>query len=646
MASNSWQHPFRRSLRHGKRATRVSVRVDIATRPFGWIDRWGLVIAQVFGWAALGPSLIPRRWWMTAVAIGLSQISGYMTGRSLHLAVRAAWFVLRRLIAGRGAGPSTRPSAVRLGGDGARLSASERARARRTTRARTRPWAVRGRATSPLAGAVLLHIGRMLERDDVRAASAAVVGGLAGAGTVASLRTSVTRQSEIARLVRARMPARREQLAGMAAGTGIAAGALGLEWLRLIAARGVRSRLRSVAPGAVALVAGVALPAAVLTVAGDRAVRRIWSRMVATATANNDLDIPGVTRPTTPLRSGSPASPVAWSALGRHGRAFAGSGASATDIASATGRDAIEPIRAFTSVASWRSIAGAARAATSELRRTGAYDRDVLVIATTTGTGWLSDWSVGAVEHLTGGNCATVAVQYTLLPSGLAVLGHPRGPIIAARALLDAVERDLSPRPPQQRPRVFVTGESLGAFGVLGAESSIDELLARIDGGVLAGAPRVSRHWDALVASRDEGSPEVTPVIDGGRRIRFATRPAELDADAAGTPLGTWQAPRLAMLQHASDPIVWWSPRLLTRRPAWMRERAGRDVTTRMQWMSAVTFWQVTTDMPAAVDTPGGVAHRYFEEYVPAWDAVLGTGLDDATLARVTESIRASLPQR
>lgn len=585
---------------------RASFAADIRSMPFGWIDRWGLVTAQIFGWAALGPSLIPRRWWMTAIALALSQVSGYLAGRAAHLAGRGAWFVLARAVA--------------------RLPLT----ARRSGRAQRRAPRLPARPTRSQT-----RITRVL------------IGTLVGAGTVVSLRSSVIRQTEIAALVHARMPAALEQLGGLSAGAAITTAALALEWLRMATTRRLRRRLRSRVPARVAAAIGGAAPLAVLWLLSDRAVRGIWRSLVSSAKSANDLDdMSGVTRPSTHLRSGSPASPIPWRALGRQGRAFVGSGQRATGISAATGREALEPIRVFGSVSSWRNISGAARAAANELRRTGAYDRKVLVLATTTGTGWLADWSIGAAEHLSDGDCATVAVQYTVLPSALAAIAQRNAPVTAARALLRAVERDLAARPRERRPRIYVTGESLGAFGVLGSVASPDDLLARVDGGVLAGAPRVSRHWNTLVAGRDDGSPEVAPVIDGGAHVRFATRPADLTTDHRGRPLPSWSPPRLALLQHASDPIVWWSPSLLVRQPDWMRERAGRDVTRAMSWLPAVTFWQVATDMPAAVDTPGGSAHRYFEEYVPAWAAVLGREVDAPALARITASIRRTLPNR
>lgn len=563
-----------------------------------WIDRWGLVAGTIGAWASLGPSLIPRRWWMTALTVGFSQISGYFSGRALHLLAIAA----------------------RSGFDWALRRPSRRAPGRRR---------------------------RSPRRDRLELLAAAVVGITAGAGTVAAMRVSLPRQAEIAELVRARIPAVREQLIGLAAANGATSFALLLEWARVLTTRRIRHRLHRVLPGAVSAILGAAGPLLALWLVSDRVVRDVlWRQLLDAASTSNDSELPGLSRPTSPLRSGSPQSTESWRGLGRYGRAFVASGPRAADIARATGSEALEPIRVFAGVRSWRSVTGAARAVAGELRRTGAFERSAIVLVTTTGTGWTSDWSAAAVEHLTGGDVATAGMQYTTLASGPAFLSHPRLAARAAAALRKAVEAELEQSAPARRPRLFVTGESLGAHGVLGSFASLDELLQRTDGGVIAGAPRISRHWERLVAGRDAGSPETAPVIERGRRIRFATRPAELDADWQGRPFEPWQAPRLAMLQHASDPIVWWSPQLLLRRPDWLRERVGRDVTPHMRWFPIVTFWQLATDMPASVSVPGGYAHRYFEEYVPAWASVLGVPLDAHDEARIVAGIRRRLPQR
>jgi len=47
-----------------------------------------------------------------------------------------------------------------------------------------------------------------------------------------------------------------------------------------------------------------------------------------------------------------------------------------------------------------------------------------------------------------------------------------------------------------------------------------------------------------------------------GREVVQAAAPAPGPADLA-RPSTQWRRPRVAYLQHASDPVVWWSPDLI-----------------------------------------------------------------------------------
>jgi uncharacterized membrane protein len=75
-------------------------------------------------------------------------------------------------------------------------------------------------------------------------------------------------------------------------------------------------------------------------------------------------------------------------------------------------------------------------------------------------------------------------------------------------------------------------------------------------------------------------------------------------------------------LQHASDPIVWWSPELAWQRPDWLREDRGDDVSPSMGWYPLVTFLQVTADMAVSNDVPAGHGHRY-EHFLEYWAAII-----------------------
>jgi uncharacterized membrane protein len=107
--------------------------------------------------------------------------------------------------------------------------------------------------------------------------------------------------------------------------------------------------------------------------------------------------------------------------------------------------------------------------------------------------------------------------------------------------------------------------------------------------------------WSMLVSGRDAGSTEARPVYQRGVTVRFASETSEL----AG-PDAFWPAPRVVYLQHASDPITWWSPELLVREPGWLRETRSGDVPPAMRWYPFVTFWQVSADLLSARQTPNG----------------------------------------
>jgi uncharacterized membrane protein len=91
--------------------------------------------------------------------------------------------------------------------------------------------------------------------------------------------------------------------------------------------------------------------------------------------------------------------------------------------------------------------------------------------------------------------------------------------------------------------------------------------------------------------------------------------------------------------------VVWWHPGLLWRRPDWLVEKAGADVSSAVRWAPWITFWQIALDMPLSGEAGGGHGHAYHEELVPVWAAVLGIGDRDgeepeADLEAITAAIR------
>jgi len=324
-------------------------------------------------------------------------------------------------------------------------------------------------------------------------------------------------------------------------------------------------------------------------------------------------------QPTTPLRSGGPGSLVPWDTLGYQGRNFAGQGPTAAEITAFTGKPALEPIRAYAGIASAENVEQRAQLAVADLERAGGFDRANLLVAGTTGTGWVDPAAMTSFEYETGGDAATVAIQYSYLPSWASFLVDQEKAKEAGRAMFDAVYQKWSALPAGQRPKLYTFGLSLGSYAAEAPFSGEADMANRTDGILLAGPPAFNPLNREFTDGRDPGTPEVQPVFRDGRTVRFANDPATgIPPEGQG-----WDGTRVLYLQHASDPIVWLSPDLILHRPDWLAEPPGNDVISEMVWIPFVTFWQVTMDMLEPVDTAPGHGHTYTQEFVDGWATVL-----------------------
>lgn len=366
-------------------------------------------------------------------------------------------------------------------------------------------------------------------------------------------------------------------------------------------------------------------------------VRVFFDAANSAFSVRNGHTSPNATQPQLPERSGSPASLAKWETLGSEGRWFVSYAPTAADISRVTGAPAREPIRVYTGLESADGPEAQAELAAAELERTGAFDRKVLVVVTTTGTGWVDSTSVEAVELMYGGDSAVVATQYSYLPSVLSFLSDKEKATRMGKLVFDRVYERWSARPAQSRPKLLVYGESLGSQGSEGAFAGLADLRSRTDGVLWVGPPNSNRLWSEFVARRDPGSPEVLPTYADGLVVRFADGRGDL-----AEPPGEWLAPRVAYLQHASDPVIWWSPDLLFTEPDWLKERRGSDVSPTMAWYPVVTFWQVAADLPNAQSVPDGHGHRYGTLVLDGWAAIAAP--PDWTAER-SDRIRAYLEE-
>ena len=344
----------------------------------------------------------------------------------------------------------------------------------------------------------------------------------------------------------------------------------------------------------------------------------------------NNRTAKGIVQPQVPERSGSPQSRSSWRAVGGQGRVFLGRGPSRTDIEAVTGCSAMEPIRVYAGMPEeGQSLQSAADLVVEELHRTGAFDRAVILIATSTGSGWVDEWQVQPLEYLTRGNCATASMQYSFVPSSINFLTDLDVSEEAAVILFETIRRAVDEIPEDRRPALFVCGESLGAYASQHVFSGIVDVLSRTDGALWVGTPAFTPMHAELTAIRHRGSPEVAPVVANGRHVRFVNVPENLWADVYGRELGDWNYPRIVYAQHPSDPVVWWNSELVWHKPDWISEKVDGDVSPHMQYTRGATYIQVLVDMPVAGTAPGGHGHTYHEELIPLWEAILGLREDE-----------------
>lgn len=379
------------------------------------------------------------------------------------------------------------------------------------------------------------------------------------------------------------------------------------------------------------LAATLVLLSVLITLVNDTLVPRLLSAANQSFSISDTGTPAFVERPTSTHRSGAPGSLVRWEDLGREGRTFVASGPSVQELAEFTGGEVLEPIRAYAGADSAPSLRAQADLVVEELNRTGAFDRSVLVVATTTGRGWINEAAATSVEYLWAGDTAIAGMQYSYFPSPVAFVLDTGTPPRAGEVLFDAVRDEWLQRPVDDRPLLLVAGESLGSYGSQGAFGSLDDVLAKTDGAVWSGTPRFTELWQEVTADRDPGSPEQVPVLDDCAQVCFADSPADLPTD---------HHPQVVYLQHESDPVVWWSTDLLFSRPDWLAEPAGPDRSSAITWFPLATFWQVSMDMLFSSSMPDGHGHHYGLELVDAWAAVAPP---PGWTAEDTEALRAHL---
>lgn len=377
----------------------------------------------------------------------------------------------------------------------------------------------------------------------------------------------------------------------------------------------VRAGLYRVMPQRRANVLGVVIVAlALFLLTRDRLVPLVWAFLDQTYEAAQNLFGEAPPGPTDPRIPGSPDSLIGWQEMGQPGRNFVTNGPDAAAISAFTGEDALDPIRVYVGRANGPTAKARAQLALDELLRLGAFDREVLVVVSPTGTGWLDPGSHDPLEYMHGGNIATVAVQYSYLQSPLALIFETETGLEQATETVRIVHEYWKTLPADDRPRLYIHGLSLGAWSSMYATNLFRLVNDGINGALWAGPPFPSAFWNYVQNGRNEGTPWVLPEVGDGSLVRYASH---VSHGLEGAP---WGDMRLMFLQYPSDPIVFYDPFSLWRPPVWMREPPGDGVSPYLFFVPIVTQFQLAVDMALSTAAPAGYGHAYYaQDYIDPW---------------------------
>ncbi len=429
-------------------------------------------------------------------------------------------------------------------------------------------------------------------------------------------------------------PARSNPLLGLAAGAGIvgvlAGGALAEGWTaRQLASVGSR-----VFPGSEATwrrgmhAVSLSLLALGTHTLWNMAMQKIEA---GTTTYEEGMDDSASGVWTNPMVSGDPASLVSWEGLGREGRRHVVTyvrpevtadtprtfeGKELKDLSIATIMQEpprATPIVVFVGLDNAPTERERVDLALAEMDRTDAWSRSLIMLVSPTGTGYVNYVATAVAQYLTRGDVATVTLQYSKRPSPLS-LGKTQGAKEQNRLLWLRILERVRMMPPDQRPRVVVFGESLGAltsqnpfvdWGTVGPEA------LGIDRALWIGTPEGSS-WRRELVGPDRPDVDKSSFAVVNDYEQFCEIPAQEREQI-----------RYVLLSHDNDGVTKFGAGLMTHRPDWLGDRrpqmqevpgrSPRGVPASMRWRPVTTFFQLLVDMKNA-QIPGAYrawAHDY-----------------------------------
>ena len=210
-----------------------------------------------------------------------------------------------------------------------------------------------------------------------------------------------------------------------------------------------------------------------------------------------------------------------------------------------------------------------------ELERLGVFDRSHLLLVSPTGTVWVDQTMIEAAEFLARGDLATACIQYGRGPSFLELqkvhLGRAQ-----FRGLLWGVKMRLAAMAPEDRPRVLVFGESLGAW------SSSDVIMYQgssgfdhygIDRALWFGLPGLAK-WSKTGMRQGKGDLVSAGTVGAFDSFEEFERLSSEDRSKK----------RAVVVDHDNDPIAQVSFRWAVKRPPWLNGAERGPAGCRRPW--------------------------------------------------------------
>ena len=335
------------------------------------------------------------------------------------------------------------------------------------------------------------------------------------------------------------------------------------------------------------------------------------NRVSGMLTKGGEAVEPGMEEPpSSPEITGCAESGLAWMKQTREGARWLTSAIEPATIDSVMGTSkAKQPVRVYASLDIAEDPHERVAILLREIDRTKALQRGHFALFSPTGSGYVNYVATETFEFLTGGDCASAAIQYSVLPSSFS-LGNVSTGVDQTRMVIDGITERLLAMDPSERPRFYLFGESLGSQvseGMFEGTWTYGPPGAKVDYALWIGTPSATKWRKQLWG--DRSITEVPDVGPDGIYLPRTIRDWLNLSDDERTQV------RYLLLQNGDDPIPKFGSQLLWRRPDWLGPERPVGAPQHTHWVPGATFLMTFIDMLNALTPVPGVFAQGGHDY-------------------------------